>query len=72
MFLHNVEEINGWEWQLNYSTIRPSTSRMILIYPNVSGYITAKVRRSNECGCGNWLSKNFNVISSSRGRFLRD
>tara|TARA_B110001452_G_scaffold224243_1_gene197719 strand:- start:558 stop:1973 length:1416 start_codon:yes stop_codon:yes gene_type:complete len=72
LFLHNVEEINGWEWQLNYSTIRPSTSIMILIYPNVSGYITAKVRRSNECGCGNWLSKNFNVISSSRGRFLRD
>ena len=72
LFLQNVEETNGWEWQLNYSTIRPSTSRMILVYPNVSGYITARVRRSNECGCGSWLSKNFDVVSSSRGRFLRD
>jgi len=72
LFLQDVEETNGWEWQLNYSTIRPSTSRMILVYPNVSGYITARVRRSNECGCGSWLSKNFDVVSSSRGRFLRD
>jgi len=64
-----VEEDPGgdWEWTANYSMIRDSNSSQILIKPLSTGYLTIKARQKNECGNGEWLSKNFYVTTSPSG-----
>lgn len=71
LFLHGVTELNGWEWQVDYSDIRPSDTQMILIYPRVFGSIYARVRRENQCGKGPWLTKYFEVIEQGGYKILR-
>jgi len=59
---------NNWEWNANYSMIRNANgSGQISIKPITTGYMTIKARKENECGCGNWLSKNYYVTTLSNG-----
>ncbi|MCD6179528.1 MAG: hypothetical protein J7K39_06455 [Bacteroidales bacterium] len=70
LFLNNVIEESGWEWEVDYSNIRPSDAPMILIYPLVTGPISAKVRLNNRCGCGPWLTEYFEVIQDGPHKVL--
>ena len=57
-----VESPGGnWNWTANYSMIRDRNSSQILIKPLATGYLTIKARLENECGCGNWLTKDYYV-----------
>ena len=71
LFLHGVTEQNGWEWQVDYSNVRPSDTQMILIYPRVLGPIYARVRLKNQCGQGPWLTEYFEVIQRGGHKILR-
>lgn len=71
LFLLDVNEQSGWEWDVHYSDIRPSNTQSILIYPKVLGPIYARVRRVNQCGQGPWLTEYFEVIQRNRGKVLR-
>ena len=57
----------NWNWTANYSMIQNANSSQILIKPLSTGYLTIKARLENECGCGNWLSKNYYVTEQSGG-----
>ncbi len=50
-----------WEWNIEYSMVKPSTSRGITVRPMRLGNINMKARRKNECGCGEWISNTFIV-----------
>jgi hypothetical protein len=70
MYLTNVGpyvDDNDWEWQVQNSMVRPSTSSTIWIKPIATGYITIKARKKNECGCGDWISQVFNSKQLSGG-----
>lgn len=71
LFLNGVSDVNGWEWQVDYSDIRPSTTQQILIYPKVLGTIYARVRRENQCGKGSWLTEYFEVIQQGEYKILK-
>jgi hypothetical protein len=71
LFIHGVTEQNGWEWEVDYSYVRPSDTQSILIYPRVFGPIYARVRRENQCGKGPWLTEYFEVIQSGGHKILR-
>jgi hypothetical protein len=70
LFLNNVYEESGWEWEVDYSNVIPSDTQMILIYPLVTGQIYAKVRLYNRCGCGPWLTEYFEVIEDGHHKVL--
>ncbi|WP_347175294.1 hypothetical protein [Polaribacter uvawellassae] len=58
----------NWEWSVNYSLIQGQNgSSQVKIKPYITGYITVKARRSNECGCGEWLSTNYYVTQFPSG-----
>ena len=58
----------NWEWSVNYSYIQGQNgSSQVKIKPYITGYITVKARRSNECGCGEWLSTNYYVTQLPSG-----
>ena len=71
LFLHDVVELNGWEWEIDQSYVKPSETREILIYPRVLGTISAKVRRENQCGKGPWLTEYFEVIEEGGFKILK-
>lgn len=71
LFLFGVEEQNGWEWEVDYSDIRPSETQTILIYPRVLGPIYARVRRENQCGKGPWLIEYFEVVEEGGFKILK-
>ena len=71
LFLHGVNESDGWEWEVDYSNVRSSNTRSILIYPRVLGPIYARVRLENQCGKGPWLTEYFEVIQSGGHKILR-
>jgi hypothetical protein len=48
LFIQYDTEPDGWEWQVYYSDVKPSNTRVILIYPRVVGPISVKIRRNNE------------------------
>jgi hypothetical protein len=58
---------NDWEWYAQYSMVSPSTTSNITIKPIATGYMTIKARRKNECGCGVWISRVFDVSQQSGG-----
>jgi hypothetical protein len=71
MHIANVYPFYGytdWEWYAQYSMVRPSNTIDIMIKPISIGYTTIKARRKNECGCGTWISKVFDVTRESGGR----
>ena len=70
LFLNNVNELSGWEWEVDYSNVRPSDAPMILIYPLVTGPIYARVRLYYSCGCGPWLTEYFEVIQDGPHKVL--
>ena len=74
LFLNNWTRVwvlespgGNWNWTANYSMIRNANSSQILIKPLSTGYLTIKARLENECGCGDWLSKNYYVTQLSGG-----
>ena len=70
MYLTNVgpyADSTDWEWQVQNSMVRPSTSSSISIKPLATNYVTIKARRKNECGCGEWISKVFDSKQLSGG-----
>jgi hypothetical protein len=70
MYLTNVgpyANSTDWEWQVQNSMVRPSTSSSISIKPLATDYVTIKARRKNECGCGEWISRVFNSKQLSGG-----
>ncbi len=52
---------NDWEWNVEHSMVKPSTSKGIAIRPLKLRSIEIKARRKNECGCGAWISNSFEV-----------
>jgi hypothetical protein len=67
MYMGNYPGGLNWNWTANYSMIQNPDSSQPLIKPLSNGYITIKVRKSNKCGYGLWVSKNFNVTPLSGG-----
>ena len=61
MWMTNYPGGLSWNWTANYSMIQNPDSSQPLIKPLSNGYMTIKVRKSNKCGYGSWVSKNFNV-----------
>ncbi|MBE7646712.1 hypothetical protein F7644_12055 [Tenacibaculum finnmarkense genomovar ulcerans] len=59
----------NWNWTANYSMIRNSNYSQILIKPLSRGYMTIKARLKNECGCGDWLAKDYYVTQLSGGGY---
>jgi len=47
--------------------IRNRFSSQILIKPLSTGYLTIRARLRNECGHGDWISKNFYVTTLPGG-----
>lgn len=58
---------SNWEWNVQYSLTRPSTSGQIMIQPLTLGQMTIKARQNNKCGNGDWLTKIFNVTQQTGG-----
>lgn len=59
------ESLNGnwlWEWSMNNSAAKGAGS-VVIIKPLTTGSLKVKARLKNECGLGNWLTKNFYVES---------
>ena len=71
LFLNNVNEQSGWEWEVDYSNVRPSDAPMIFIYPLVTGPIYARAKLYNSCGCGPWLTEYFEVIQDGPHKVLK-
>ena len=60
----NIQEGLHFEWQIPNSLVRHFTDTSIIdIKPNSLGILNIGVRACNDCGCGNWKYKAFNVIS---------
>ena len=57
----------SWNWTANYSMIMNGDSPQVSIKPLTLGYMTVKVRKSNKCGYGLWVSKNFNITELPGG-----
>lgn len=58
---------NSWNWTANYSMIMNANSPQASIKPLSLGYMTIKVRKSNKCGNGSWVSKNFYITELPGG-----
>lgn len=69
MWMTNYPSGLNWNWTANYSMIQNPDSPQPLIKPLSNGYMTIKVRKSNKCGYGSWVSKNFYVTPLPDGGF---
>ena len=67
MWMTNYPSGSNWNWTANYSMIQNASYPQPSIKPLSLGYITIKVRKSNSCGYGSWVSRNFYVTQQSGG-----
>ena len=61
MWMTNYPGGTNWNWTANYSMILYADSPQPSIKPLTDGYMTIKVRKTNQCGNGSWVSKDYFV-----------
>lgn len=67
MWMTNYPSGNNWNWTANYSMIRNASSAQASIKPITNGYMTIKVRKTNKCGNGSWVAKNYYITPKPGG-----
>ena len=66
---YNLHSNLNYEWQIPYAQLRtnPPQNKFLSVYPTQVGTYPYKIRSKNSCGCSDWVTKYFGVLTSPVG-----